>query len=102
MDATLALGHPLEVLDSIRYVNPLAVYPRGVQRLIQKTPGRTNERLALDILAITGLFTNEHHVSRYVALAEDRLSACLPQVAAAAPGGLLPYGFELGANGCGC
>jgi hypothetical protein len=78
---------PLEVLDRVGDVDLRAVDSGLLQRLIEEPAGGPDEGPACAILGVARLLTDEDHVRAGGALAENRLSADLPQVAAATGGG---------------
>ena len=62
MDPALAARLPLEVLDDVRDVSARPVDAGLVERLVEQPTGRTDERAAFAVLAVTGLFADEHHL----------------------------------------
>jgi hypothetical protein len=55
---------------------------------------RSDERLTCEIFAVARLLTDEHHLGRRGADAENRLSSVLPKVAAAATLSVVPQRIE--------
>ena len=83
MDAALAAGVPLEVLDGIRDVRRRAVDARLDERVVEDSPRRADERLAGPVLLVARLLADQHHLRSRRALAEHGLGPNFPEVAAA-------------------
>src|SRR5437764_11745117 len=83
MNPSLAAGTPFEVLDHVGEIDAVAVDPGLRERAVQELPGRPHERPALEVLAVAGLLSDQHHLRRRRSLAEDRLRPGAPQVARA-------------------
>jgi hypothetical protein len=66
---------------------------------IEHATGRTNERMTLDVLAITRRLADEHELGVAGAFADDRLCRVLPQVAGATLADRLSQRRERGARG---
>src|SRR5439155_21216166 len=73
VDAPLAAGLPLEVLDRVRDVGLPAVNPRVGERAVEQLPRGPDERRAGEILLVARLLADEHHLGRDQPLAEDGL-----------------------------
>src|SRR5690242_11641331 len=86
VDAALAAGLPLEVLDDVRDVDLAAVDARVLEGLVEKLPGRADERLALEVLLVARLLADEENLGLRGALAEDRLRPGLVERAGGAAG----------------
>jgi hypothetical protein len=56
VDAALAAGLPLEVLDDVRHVGARPIDAGCLQRLVEEPAGRADERLAELVLLVAGLF----------------------------------------------
>ena len=84
VDAPLAAGLVLEVLDSVRHVELPAVDARVGQRAVQDSAGRADERPALEVLTVARLLADQHDRRARAAFAEHRLRGVLPQRAGAA------------------
>src|SRR5205085_3549452 len=89
VDAALAARLPLEVLDDVGDVDLAPIDARVVERLVEKLPGRPDERLALQVLLVAGLLADEDDVRLRGALAEDGLCPGLVERA----GGAARRGF---------
>src|SRR3984893_9911578 len=89
VQATLPLRFALEVLDGVRDVDASTIDARFLERLIEDAPGRTDEGLAFDILAIARLLAHEHDLGMLRPLAKDGLGAGLVEVTRATAGGRL-------------
>src|SRR6185312_5913916 len=87
---SLAAGLPFEVLHGIGDVDLVAIDTGGHQRLVQEPSRRPDERVALPVLLIAGLLTDEHDARVTRPLAEHGLRRASIEVAAGTPGGLLP------------
>jgi len=89
VQAPLAPAHPAEVLDGVGHVDAAARDAGGLQALVEDAAGGSDERLALDVLAVAGLLADQHHRGLPRAVAEHGLRRVLPEIAAAAAiGGL--------------
>src|SRR3954451_3183185 len=86
MDPPLRCRLEPEVLHRVRDVGVPAVDVRVGQRLVQQAPGRADERLALAVLLVAGLLTDEDDPGGLGALAEHGLGGRLPQLAGPAAG----------------
>ena len=84
VDAPLAARLPLEVLDDVGDVDLRAVDPRLRERPIEQRAGRTDERMAAQILGVARLLADEHQRRRRRAFAEDGLRGALVEVACGA------------------
>ena len=78
---------PLEVLDRVRDVDGRPVDARGLERLVEEASGRADEGLAGPVLLVARLLADEARPGSLRPLAEDRLRADLPEMAATAAGG---------------
>ena len=78
VQAALAAGPPLEVLDRVGQVDLAAVDLGTLQRLREDPSRRADEGLALDVLAIARLLADQHQPCLARALAEDRLRGVFP------------------------
>src|SRR5207244_7685308 len=83
VDAPLAARLPLEVLDRVRHVHLLAVDAGRFERLVEHAAGGTDERMTCEVLLVTGLLTDEHHLRAHETFTEHRLCCVAPEVAAA-------------------
>jgi hypothetical protein len=75
---------PLEGLDHVGDEDLLAVDAGVAERPVEELPGRADERLPHDVLAIARLLAEEHDGRRREAAAEDGLGRPLPKLAGAA------------------
>jgi hypothetical protein len=89
VDPALALWLPLEVLDDIGDVDLRAVDSGLYERLVEELSGRSDERPAFEVLAISGLLADEDDVCVGGSVAEDGLRAGFPKRAGFAAGGRL-------------
>jgi hypothetical protein len=94
VDASLAAGLPLEVLDCIGDVSRLAVDRRIRQRTIEEPAGRADKRFAGEVFLIAGLLADEHDVRRLTSGTEHGLRGVLPQRTVATVGRLLAHGGD--------
>ena len=80
VEAALASGRgaPLEMLHDVGDEDRLAVDPGLREGLVEKSPGRPDERLALEILVIAGLLADEHPASGDRTHSEDGLGRVGP------------------------
>jgi hypothetical protein len=99
VQAALAACPPLEVLDGVGYIDLAAVDLGPLQCLREYPPGRSDEGLALDVLAVARLLADQHQLRLFVAGAEDRLRCVLPERAAVAVVGGAAKGGERAARG---
>src|SRR5262245_13184073 len=74
----------LEMLHGIGDENLRARNSRLCQRAVEDPPGWADERLAAEILLVTGLLADEHDVSGSAALARHRLRCVFVERAARA------------------
>jgi hypothetical protein len=74
------------MLDDIRDEDLLAVDAGPVERFVEDTPGRPDEDVTLEILAIARLFAGQEELRPARPLAEDGLRRSLPQLAGATTG----------------
>ena len=77
------------MFDDVGDVHLRAVDLDLLERLVEQLPGRADEGMALDVLAVARLLADEDHVGVSTTLAEDRLRAALPEWAGLALGGRL-------------
>jgi hypothetical protein len=83
VDAALAPELVAEMLDRVGDVDVVARDPRSLESLVEDLSGRAHERVALDVLAVAGLLTDQHQVRVPGTLAHHRLGGALPQIAGA-------------------
>jgi hypothetical protein len=78
-----ALAAPLksEVFDHVREIDLRSRDARRLQGFVEDAAGRTNERVAFDVLSIAGLLADHHQPRPLASLAEHRLRCCLPKLA---------------------
>src|SRR5262249_2264862 len=88
---------PLEVLHHVGDVGPRAIDARRLEGLVEELPCRTDEGVALDVLAVSGLLADEHQLCAGWALAEHRLGGPGEQVTSLAGPGRLTEGFQAAA-----
>src|SRR4030088_1415648 len=81
MDPALSAGLVAEVLDDVGDVGVIGREPGALHALAEHRAGWPDERMALDVLAVSGLLADEHHACVRVALAHHRLRGTLPEVA---------------------
>jgi len=81
MDTSLPARFPTEVLDRVGDVHLVAIEPGIDEASVEQLPGWTDERMALEVLTVTRLLTDDHHPSRGGALAEHGLGAEVVEVA---------------------
>lgn len=81
MDTSLPARFPTEVLDCVGDVDLVAIEPGVGEASVEQLPGWTDERMALEVLTVTRLLTDDHHPSRGGALAEHGLRAEVVEVA---------------------
>ncbi|VXC70677.1 hypothetical protein SPHINGO8AM_190046 [Sphingomonas sp. 8AM] len=93
VDAALAARLKLEVLDRVGDIGLLAGNPGRGEGAVEHLTGRSDERMAGEILLIAGLLTDEHHRRRHRAFAEHGLRRVLVEVAARARGGFVAQRF---------
>src|SRR3989441_8046559 len=86
VDAALAALDELEVLDSVRDVEPLPVQAHRDQRAVEHLARRADERRALQILLIAGLLADEDDAGIGGAAPQDPLGRVTVEVAAPAAG----------------
>src|SRR5688572_1341158 len=93
MNASLApSGLPLEVLDRVRHVD-LVPGDLGLGQALGEDPaGGPDERLPLDVLAVAGLLTDEHHPGLRRAAPEHGPGGVAVKAAALARAARLPEG----------
>ena len=72
------------MLDRVRDVDVVAGDPGLLEAAVEHAAGRTDERMPLDVLAITGLLADQHQARVRRAFAHHGLGRALPQVARAA------------------
>jgi hypothetical protein len=99
VDSLLSPRLPLEVFDDVRDVGRLPVEAGRLEGAIQEPAGRTHERTAEEVILVSRLLADEHHVRPARPFAEDGLGSPLPEVAGAAPGGDLPEPLQGGMRG---
>jgi hypothetical protein len=85
VDAPPAAKLVVEMLDHVGDEHLGTLDPSPLETLVQHAPGRPDEGVALDVLAVAGLLADQHQAGVTGALAEDRLRGPLPQLAGAAP-----------------
>ena len=83
------------MLHGVRQIDPAAIDARLFQRRVEETSGRTDERLALEVLLVTGLLAHQHQARVLAAFAENGLGRALPQVAGPARGRGLPQLLDI-------
>ena len=94
VDAALALRPPFEMFYGVREVDALGVDAGFVECGAQQRTCGTDKWMALAILDITGLFTDQHHGRAWRAFAKDGLRRVLKQRTPAAGCGLPAQTFE--------
>src|SRR5438874_3741148 len=87
VDALFSSWLPLEVLHHIGHVDRRAIDARLIEGAIEQAARRPDEWPALQVFGIARLFADKHHRRGLLPFAEDRLCACLPEVAGLAAGG---------------
>src|SRR5215468_2941577 len=88
VDSTFTLAPEPEVLDDIGQVGVVAVDARTPQGAVQQPPRGSDERLALDVLPVSGLLAHQHQSRAAATLPEDRLGGLGVQLAGGTPGRL--------------
>ena len=78
VNAALASRLPFEVLYGIGDVNFGSINSRFNQGAVEKFPGRSNERAAVEVLIIPGLFSDQHDFAARRSGAEYGLSGIAP------------------------
>jgi hypothetical protein len=73
MKPAVTFRNELEVLDGVGHVYSCACNPGGGKRAIQQLPGRSHEGTPKPIFFVTGLFTDQHQISRFWAFPENGL-----------------------------
>src|SRR5205823_5886189 len=109
VDAPLALGRPLEVLDHVGHVDRSAVDAGLLERFVEQPARRADKGTPFQVLVIPRLLPDQHDLGALSAFAEHRLGRVLPEIAGAAAGRLLANGLQCGhgtrstwpARGCG-
>lgn len=81
VDASLAAGPKAKVLDRVGHVDRRAVDTRLLEALVEQPTGRTDERMAIDVLTITRLLADEHQTRVGPTLTEHRLGGPVPELA---------------------
>ena len=84
MNPKLAALRRIEMFYDIGDVHLGAIDTSLLERVVEQLARRADERMALDVFSIAGLFADEHHFSPSRAFAEDRLRRTLPDVASTA------------------
>jgi hypothetical protein len=72
------------MLYDVRDVGIARRDPRALQTLVEHAPGGADERMPLDVLAVTGLLADQHHAGAQTAFAHHCLGRSFVQVAGAA------------------
>jgi hypothetical protein len=86
MEAALAAPLPPKVLHHVGEIDLGTRDPSRLERVVENPPRRSDERMALDVLAVPGLLADEHEPRILLALATDGLRGLLPQIAGLASG----------------
>jgi hypothetical protein len=73
VEAALAACLPLEVLDRVREIHVAPLDLRVGERLVEDASGRSDERVAGEVLAVAGLLAHQHHAGRRRAFPEHGL-----------------------------
>jgi len=94
VDAALAAGLPLEVLDDVGDVRQLPVDARLLERLVEQPAGGPDERFARQVFLVAGLLADEDDLGLWRALAEDRLRRVFVEVAPGAGRGRFSERFQ--------
>ena len=92
MDTSLPARFPTKVLNRVGDVHLVAIEPGVGEAPVEQFPGWTDERMALQVLTVTRLLTDDHHPSRGGAFTKDGLRA---EVVEVAPGADLGCTLEL-------
>jgi hypothetical protein len=71
----------LEMLHDVRHVHLVAVDPRFFESAVEDLPGRSHERAPFEVLLVTRLLADQHHLGPTRALAEYRLRSALVELA---------------------
>lgn|SRR5919109_1252320 len=95
VDATFPALLPSKVFDGVRDVDVRSIDACLLEGPIQDRTGRTDERLAREILSVAGLFADKHDVGDRIAFAEHRLCGTFPQVAIATCSGVTTQTLKL-------
>jgi hypothetical protein len=88
----------LEMLDRVRHIDALAVQAGITKGFIQQKPCRSDERSALAVFSVPGLFANEHHVCVWRPFTENGLRGVFPKRARLAGRSPAPQRVELTAR----
>src|SRR6185436_2041808 len=99
VNPALAARLPLEVLDHVGHVDLPAIDAGLLERGVEQPPGRTDERVAGEILGVARLLADQHHLGLARSFPEHGLRAALVEIAGLAPGGDLPYRAQRGPVG---
>src|SRR5436305_637480 len=84
MNPPLAASLVTEMLDHVRDVDIAPLDPGLLEPLVEDSAGRTDERMALDVLAVARLLADHHHLGVARALAHHRLRRAFPEIASSA------------------
>jgi len=87
VNASFSARLKLEMLDHVGHIDLRSIDSRRDERLVEKTAGRTDEWLSLQIFLIARLLADKHHRRSLFSFAENRLRSGSPQIAGLAPGG---------------
>jgi hypothetical protein len=94
MNASLAARFPLEMLHDVGDVHAIARDADRLQRFVEHSPGRSDERLAGNVFGVTRLLADKHHLCVIRTLAEDRLRGAAIQITSGAALCCLPGGAQ--------
>lgn len=84
MESDLSRAHPFEMLHGVGHVNFFSWNSRPPEQFIEKSAGRTDERLSFQVLLISGLFSHKHQSRSSSSFSENRLSSLLIEIAGSA------------------
>jgi len=85
MDPFLAAGLVMEMLDRVRNVDLAAIDRRALKCAVEDAAGRSNERVALAILAVAWLFADEQDARGGGSFSEHGLRSFPVQLTVRAP-----------------
>jgi hypothetical protein len=85
-----------EMFDRVGDVTLVAIDAGIIQRAVEHLARRPDKGMTGEVLLVTGLFADQHHLRMCRSFAEHGLRCVFPQVAGAAVRGLLAQGGKAG------
>jgi hypothetical protein len=73
------IGFPFEVFDGVGEIEVVAVEAGFLQGFVEQLPGGADEGATLEVLAVAGLFADEHDAGVAGAFASDGLGRAFPE-----------------------